>query len=105
MAVEFGQNVENITIFEKDDPQELAMKFCLKHGFDDNVQDIIVENIKLNKNLAIEDMNKQGTAEAERDQQAQRPEDVKYGSANEVTAAPILLPHSQEENEEDQLSQ
>jgi len=49
MAVEFGPNVENMYIYDKDDPQELAYKFCIQHGFDDNVQDIVVENIKYNK--------------------------------------------------------
>lgn len=56
MTVEFGnQNFEEIYICENDNPEAIAEQFCLKHNFEDNVKEILVDNIRINKQLAQED--------------------------------------------------
>ena len=48
MTIDIGQREEMISICEDDDPQELAIKFCLKHRLGLETAKIIEQNIIAN---------------------------------------------------------
>lgn len=59
MTVELGQGqTDKIFINLNDDPYALAVRFSEKHGFNPDVVTILVENIKTNKKLAQDDLEK-----------------------------------------------
>ncbi|EAS00996.2 hypothetical protein TTHERM_00777060 (macronuclear) [Tetrahymena thermophila SB210] len=59
MTVQFAESQsEDIEIYQNDDPRKLAEEFIQKNQFDESILEIIVENININKNLAMEEYNK-----------------------------------------------
>ncbi|KAL4485326.1 hypothetical protein ABPG72_008502 [Tetrahymena utriculariae] len=59
MTVQFAESQsEDIEIYQNDDPRKLAEEFIQKNQFDESILEIIVENININKNLAMDEYNK-----------------------------------------------